>query len=320
MRHILFLLLLLVAGILSAQIEGQPQNRSQFEHVREQLLLEIRTRESLEQRTAKLQSQMETIPVTGNDTAKLRGYLLVQRELSSIQQELQNASRRQLALLNTIGNLDAQNETYPQFKDYLTEARAQLQSIGTTQKNMMGVLRKITTILPLRVRALPPPREFVSQTGLKMRLFGTGRQAFYLSAEPIPECAGQTLLHCRKAAETLSEQENAPYQLPSVEELRLAAQDGLATSCAAWTRSEWNEHGSVQEALRNRFDIHFFCIWDDSNLLGHNAKGSDSYGELPEARHHGLGAYFSTPVKTGLQLRWAKVQASLAVAEEVNDK
>lgn len=315
MRH-LPLFLCLAAAILSAQPAPAPRSRSQFEQIRDQLLVEINTKNTLEQRTSALQSKMETIPVTGNDVSKLREYLLLHREINAIQQELQNASRRQLNLLNAISNADAQNETYPQFRDYLIEAREQLQSIGITQKNLFQTLQRIAAILPERVRALPPPSSFTSQSGLKMHICGTGSSAFYITETPFAECAGQSLPVVQQRLKALSEQENAFFQLPSIEEVQLAVENGLAPECALWTRTEWHDHGSQQEALLNRFTVTMYLVWDKNSILGRTPKGKDCYGELPEAHYPQLGAYLTTPVKTGILLRWAKVQASLAQPQE----
>ncbi len=305
--------------------------------IREKLLFERSAKEERDKNLDKIGASLQLIGTLTDSNEQVRRYVKLRRKILDVMDEIKDASTRQVELAGLIDAAMADGGLLPQVADYLKEARAQLHQMGLNQKRNQETLQKYLQTVQMGIKNVPPPESFTTRTGIVMRLVGRGPKAFYVSSTPIstalfdaardasagikpefpissegsPAKTGLTWKNAVTFSNWLSEQENAMYRLPDLEEIKWLNQVKYPLGCAVWSRTVWWPEDYEYQRMSERFAVSQYLIWDPQCRIA----GKNVFGDLPSSNYETLGVIMVTSGQTGWQRRWDEILRSMVNEE-----
>ncbi len=333
MRFVFYVILILLAGrsFVSAQTGSDANNVMKIADL---FKYEQEAHKNNAREYEKNLAGMSSLRQIPGDDAQAKECLRLGKNFRLLDTSIQNGRARQVELIGLINLMGENRNLLPQEVTYINHYRQKLKEIGTEQETIQAVLKSKLRELQNYLASIPPPRSFVSNTGLKMQLLGRGDQAFYISESPVSEAVYRAISAFRQDGQLpgteleqtppqgsvnidqaeefcqgLSKFEGFPYSLPERKELAWAERQKLIPSIAVWCRSKWSPDWEELEAQK-RFGISLYTVWDARRVLS-SSQDSGLSGELKNAAYAQLGFLVITPVRTGRQLRLQRLQAEL---------
>ena len=255
-----------------------------------------------EENVRRLKAAFVEIEQESDSKSKIDKLLSLRQEIQNAQNELKAASGRQVALLSKIDEA-SKGDILPQTKDVLDDARERLRVMGLRQEELKRQFAEMPKQVRQIIRNLPPPETFVNASGMKMRLVGDGKGAFYISEAPL----GGNISYIQAVSKmlSLSNKENARYALPTEKEIATLKSADVKIDGAIWTSSVWEGAKGEEANTLARFDVVLHTIWDANGMLGRG----EFFGELDFAHYPQLNVYAVTPANTGWLYRWNEINS-----------
>ncbi|MDQ0288212.1 hypothetical protein [Oligosphaera ethanolica] len=162
--------------------------------IRDQLLFERSEKDKRERAIAGLRNALQGTLMNPDDTQKLAGLVTLWQDANSLYDEVKRANYRQLELITLIGNAKLSAGMLPQVASFLLDAEKQTTQLGDNQKKQQEHLLSFGQPIIMAICNVPPPRSFITHSGITMRLCGQGKEWFYVSEQPITEAQYQAVI------------------------------------------------------------------------------------------------------------------------------
>lgn len=283
----------------------QYDNRSTVLLIKEKLDNEKKAKELREKNFQSIEAGYINAMRTKKDDEQIVEFINLRKRLVEAEQELKLAIEHQVELAGLIEKSMAGGGLLPQVQTYITDARAQLQSMGVAQEMMKKKLATSIRQIDTAIKNVPPPASYKTADGTEFRLVSAGRNSFYISSEPLGE--NITLEEAYKASVAMTQAESGTYRLPGITELKILSQLNMTPEKAVWSSHIWSYDAPEESRMSERFGVRLYMIWDPRNTLGRGV----TFGELPFARHPKVAYYLVTSSRTGVQGRWNRIVNSL---------
>jgi len=293
------------SGELKFNSIEQYDNRTTLLQIKEKLDNEVNAKELRDKTVQSIEASYLSAVRTKKDDEQLMEFIRLRRKIQEVENELKSSIASQVELAGLIDKAMTSGGQLPQVQTYLTEARAQLKSIGIAQETMKRRLSLFMNQLDKAVKNVPPPASYKTTNGTEFKLVPAGSNSFYISSQPIGE--NVTLEEAYKESLRLSEAEGAIYRLPGMPELKILSQLNMTPSKAVWSSHIWWEDDLENTRMSDRFGVKLYMIWDPGNTIGRGV----TFGELPFARHPNVAYYLVTSGRTGIQNRWNRIINSM---------
>ena len=283
----------------------QYDNRSTVLAIKEKLISEMDSKDLREKTVRSIEAGYLTAVRTMKDDEQLIEFIGLRRKILDVEHELKDSIENQVELAGLIDKAMASGGLLPQVQTYLTEARAQLKSMGIAQETLKKRLSVFLVQIDKAIKNVPPPASYKIANGTEFRLVSAGSNSFYISTQPIGE--NTTLEEAYKESVMLSESEGGIYRLPGMSELKILSQLNMMPVKAVWSSHLWSSDDPETARMSERFGVKLYMIWDPENTFGRGV----TFGELPFARHPNVAYYLVTSSRTGIQRRWNRIINSM---------
>lgn len=290
------------------------EKRGKILKIREKMMLE---REEKERRDKFLQgasANLQIIPQQYSPDDQLVHYIALRRRLLEELDSLGDTANRQVELAGLVDTAMAAGGLLPQVSDYLKESRLQLQSLNTSQTNARKQITEMLQMVKLAIQNVPPPASFQNESGMTMRLIRAGKNAFYISGQPV--ATGINWQEAQELARKTTHRENAIYALPGQEQLSVLEQRKIFPEQPIWTARPWAPEENGEQQMLERFGVKEYLIWNPKGVLGPRK----SFGELPFAKYPQMGVYLVTSARTGWNVRWKNIMQKMANQPAVKEE
>ncbi|MGI5922879.1 MAG: hypothetical protein ACOX9E_02935 [Lentisphaeria bacterium] len=161
--------------------------------IRDKLLYERGEEAKRVRNIAGFTNTLQSALMTPDDMQQLAGLVTLWQETNKTLEEVNSANRRQLELIGLIDNAMLAGGLPPQVANFLQEAKKQANQLGFNQINQAKQLRGFGQTVQMAIINVPPPKSYISQSGITMLLCRQGRDAFYVSEKPISVAQYQAL-------------------------------------------------------------------------------------------------------------------------------
>lgn len=155
--------------------------------IRDMLLFERGEEAKRVRSIAGFTNALQSTLMTRDDIQQLAGMVALWQEAIKVLEEVNIANRRQIELIGLIDNAMVAGGLPPQVANFLQEAKKQANQLGLNQINQAKQLRSFGQAVQMAIMNVPPPKSYVSQSGITMLLCRQGKDAFYVSENPITE-------------------------------------------------------------------------------------------------------------------------------------
>lgn len=280
-----------------------------------------------------------SVPKKNTDEERIVACIELQRGLQDLKRGLRESYLSCLSVLDSIQQQAVSPSLSADGARLLRESQRELRALMAQQQKDSSKLRRLDAHLQRLVKAIPPPKRFVSRMGISMVLVGDRTARFYVSESPISREKYRGFLQASAAADVtaaweahvagqneeghatfvtwggakrfcgwLSAQEQHPYTLLKQTQCAMLQGRNVQLPVAAWLDEVWIPRDYVLRRELRRFAVDFAGVWDPAGKL---ESDTHLFGELPFARYETLGFYVVTDADTGLRERWRRVEAAL---------
>ncbi|MBQ6470822.1 MAG: hypothetical protein IJJ33_02460 [Victivallales bacterium] len=282
------------------------EKRGKVLKIREKMMAE---REEKARRDTFLQgaaASLQLIPQQYAPDEQLVQYIGLRRSLLEELDSLGDTANRQVELAGLLDTAMAAGGLLPQVADYLKESRQQLQNMNVSQTKAQKQITEMLQTVKLAIQNVPPPASFKNESGMTMRLIRGGKNAFYISGQPV--AVGINWQEAQELARKTTHRENAIYALPGQEQLSVLEQRKIFPEQPIWTARQWTPEENGEEQMLERFGVQEYLVWNPKGVLG----ARKSFGELPFARYPQMAVYLVTSSRTGWNVRWKSIMQKMA--------